>query len=235
MDRQLFIDEVKKLNVDLTEKMLEQLNRYYELLVEWNSKINLTAITEKHEVYLKHFYDSLTLIKEVDLKKEGSLCDIGTGAGFPGVVLKIVFPNLQVTLVDALNKRVLFLRKVIEDLHLKDICAIHDRMEDYAKINREMFDIVTARAVAPLKELVEYASPSLKVGGKLVFMKGDLQEEELQNIEKVETILKLGKMKIQTFLLPIENSKRTLVSFTKKEVTPKKYPRKYKEIKNCKW
>ncbi len=235
MTKEEFIKEVQKLGIVLEKGQVEQLEQYYQLLIEENQKMNLTAITEKEQVYLKHFYDSLTLIKEVDLKKEGSLCDIGTGAGFPGLVLKIVFPNLQVTLVDALNKRVLFLRKVIEELHLKGICAIHDRMEDYAKINREMFDIVTARAVAPLKELVEYASPSLKVGGKLVFMKGDLQEEELQNIEKVETILKLGKMKIQTFLLPIENSKRTLVSFTKKEVTPKKYPRKYKEIKNCKW
>ena len=112
MDRQLFIDEVKKLNVDLTEKMLEQLNRYYELLVEWNSKINLTAITEKHEVYLKHFYDSLTLCKVIDLNSEESLCDIGTGAGFPGIVLKICFPHLKLTLVDALNKRINFLKLV---------------------------------------------------------------------------------------------------------------------------
>lgn len=235
MTKEEFIEEVQKLGIALEEEQFEQLEQYYQCLIEENQKINLTAITEKEQVYLKHFYDSLTLIKEVDLKEVESLCDIGTGAGFPGLVLKIIFPNLRVTLVDALNKRVLFLRKVIEELHLTNICAIHARMEDYAKINREMFSIVTARAVAPLKELIEYGVPSLKVGGRLVFMKGDLQEYELKNIERVTTVLKLDKMKIQTFFLPIENSKRTLVSFIKKEVTPKKYPRKYKEIRNCKW
>lgn len=235
MTKEEFIEELQKLEIELQEEQIEQLEQYYQLLIEENKKINLTAITEKKQVYLKHFYDSLTLIKEVDLRKVESLCDIGTGAGFPGLVLKIVFPTLQITLVDALNKRVLFLEKVIEALHLKGISATHMRMEEYARMNREIFDIVTARAVAPLKELIEYGVSSLKVGGKLVFMKGDLQEEELQNIEKVTTILKLDKMKMQTFFLPIENSKRTLVSFIKKEITPKKYPRKYKEIKNCKW
>ena len=235
MTKEEFIEELQKLEIELQEEQIEQLEQYYQLLIEENQKINLTAITEKKQVYLKHFYDSLTLIKGVDLRKVESLCDIGTGAGFPGLVLKIVFPTLQVTLVDALNKRVLFLEKVIEALYLKGISATHMRMEEYARMNREIFDVVTARAVAPLKELIEYGVSSLKVGGKLVFMKGDLQEEELQNIEKVTTILKLDKMKTQTFFLPIENSKRTLVSFIKKEITPKKYPRKYKEIKNCKW
>lgn len=233
MTKEEFIEELKKLEIILNEKQLMQLDYYYHLLIEENEKINLTAITEEKKVYLKHFYDSLTIAKEVNLNKIESLCDIGTGAGFPGLVLKIAFPSLQVTLVDALNKRILFLNKVIDALGLKNIQTVHNRMEDYSKVNREKFDIVTARAVAPLKELVEYGAPALKVGGKLLFMKGNIKEEELDNIERVMNALKVEKIEMHTFMLPIENSTRTLVSFIKKEITPKKYPRKYKEIKNC--
>ena len=140
MKEQEFINELTKLRIHLTEFQIKQLEKYYELLVEWNQKINLTAIIEKEQVYLKHFYDSLTLNKVIDLNQELSLIDVGTGAGFPGLVLKIVFPNLKITLVDSLNKRIEFLKLVIKELDLKDIEAIHERSEEYAKKNREKFD-----------------------------------------------------------------------------------------------
>ena len=128
-----FVQALEKLGISINAKQLEQLNRYYELLVEWNEKMNLTNITLKEDVYLKHFYDSLTIQKVINLYKENTLCDIGTGAGFPGLVLKILFPNLKVTLVDALNKRINFLNFVIEELKLEDIQTIHVRIEDYGK------------------------------------------------------------------------------------------------------
>lgn len=233
MRKEEFIEALKELHITLTEEQTSQLEQYYHLLVKANEKMNLTAITEKEQVYLKHFYDSLTLHKAMDLNKIESLCDIGTGAGFPGLVLKIVFPTLSVTLVDALNKRILFLEEVIQELGLKNIKTVHARMEDYAKENREIFDVVTARAVAPLKELLEYGTPSVKVGGKLIFMKGTLKEEEMHNIESTMHKLKLNQIKYYNFKLPMEESNRTLISFNKIEKTPKQYPRKYAQIKNC--
>ena len=156
MNRKLFIAEVSKLNITLTDTMLDQLEQYYQLLVEENKKYNLTAITDKESVYLKHFYDSLTLSKAINLNEQ-HLCDIGTGAGFPGLVLKIVFPNLKVTLVDATLKKCHFLEMVITKLNLKNIEVINARAEEYSKTTREKFDIVTSRAVAPLKHLLEYS------------------------------------------------------------------------------
>ena len=149
-----FVKNVKELGIEINDKQLKQLEKYYELLIEWNEKINLTGITKKEDVYLKHFYDSLTIQKIIDLNDVETLCDVGTGAGFPGLVLKIVFPNLKVTLLDALNKRINFLNDVIEKLELKDIETIHSRSEDYALKNREKFDVVTARAVASLPVLI---------------------------------------------------------------------------------
>jgi 16S rRNA (guanine527-N7)-methyltransferase len=233
MNKEEFIDSLKELNINLDDSKLNQLDLYYHLIIEWNNKINLTAITDEKQVYLKHFYDSLTLIKEIDLNKNLKICDIGTGAGFPGIVLKIVFPKLNITLVDALNKRIKFLNIVIEKLDLKNIETIHARMEEYSKNNREKFDIVTARAVAPLSELLEIGAPALKVGGKLVFMKGTLKDEEL-NVTNAMKVLKLENMNKNEFLLPIENSTRTIISFTKKDITSKKYPRQYSNIKNNK-
>ena len=150
MNKELFISEVTKLNINLTDTMLNQLEEYYNILVAENSKYNLTAITDKESVYLKHFYDSLTLSKIITLDNQ-SLCDIGTGAGFPSMVLKIVFPNLKVTLVDSTEKKCNFLKLVIEKLNLKDIEVINARAEEYSKTTREQFDIVTSRAVAPIK------------------------------------------------------------------------------------
>ena len=164
MNKKEFIQEINKLGIQLTDEQLHQLDKYYQLLIEWNKVMNLTGITEEKEVYLKHFYDSLTIAKVIDLTKEKSLCDVGSGAGFPGMVLKIVFPNLKVTLVDSLNKRIKFLTEVAKELNLKDIALVHARAEDFAKNNREKFDVVTARAVAPINVLLEYCLPLTKVG-----------------------------------------------------------------------
>ena len=228
MDKNLFISEVKKLGIDLTSQMLEQLESYYDLLIEWNEKINLTAITLKEEVYLKHFYDSLTLCRVIDLNKEKTLCDIGTGAGFPGIVLKICFPHLKVTLIDALNKRILFLKEVCNKLNLDNVTFIHARAEEYSIKNRNIFDLVTARAVAKLNVLLEYSTPLVKVNGYFIAMKGIEDAKESKHATD-ELNLKLEE-EIK-FLLPIENSNRTIIKLKKLGNTPGKYPRKFSEIK----
>lgn len=230
MNQEEFIKELKNINIEITEKQLEQLKKYYELLIEYNKVMNLTGITEEEQVYLKHFYDSATITKVIDLKQEESLCDIGTGAGFPGLVLKILFPNLKVTLVDSLNKRILFLKKVIEELKLENIEAIHDRAEEYALKNIEKYDIVTSRAVAPLNILLEYAIPMLKINKYFIAFKGNV-EEELNQSEKALKILNSKIEKQEIFKLPIEDSTRTILKIKKQNKTEKKYPRKNSEIK----
>ena len=229
MNKELFIKEVEKLNITLTDTMLDQLEQYYQILVEENSKYNLTAITEKNAVYLKHFYDSLTLSKIIDLNNQ-TLCDIGTGAGFPGMVLKIAFPNLHVTLVDATLKKCNFLKIVIDKLNLKDIEVINARAEEYSKKVREKYDIVTSRAVAHLRHLLEYSIPLVKVNGTYIAMKSDINKE-LEGITNYENKLNLIEQKILTFNLPIEESTRTLIRYVKKEKTNSIYPRRYNEIK----
>ena len=225
-----FVTEVSKLNIKLDSDKLNKLKRYYELLVEWNEKMNLTGITELEQVYLKHFYDSLTLNKIIDLNQNLSLVDIGTGAGFPGLVLKIVFPNLKITLIDSLNKRIEFLKFVINKLGLKDIEAIHARCEEYGIKNREIFDIATARAVAPLNILLEYSIPMLKQNGYFIPMKANISQEifESQNaLEKLDCEI-ISQVE---FELPKEQSKRTLIKIRKNKQTKKLFPRKYSEIK----
>jgi len=229
MNEKEFIEEVEKLNISLSEKQQKQLEKYYKLLVEWNEKINLTSITDKQEVYLKHFYDSLTFIKILDLSKEESLCDVGTGAGFPGIVLKIAFPHLKLTLIDALNKRLEFLKVVCENLCLDNVEFIHARAEDYSKKVREKYDVVTARAVAKLNVLLEYCSPLVKKGKYFIAMKG--KESELELCDNAIRILNLKLEEELKFNLPIENSERTLIKFKKNEITNNKYPRKFSEIK----
>lgn len=230
MNREEFITAVKELGISITDKQLEQLNKYYKALVEWNKRINLTSITEENDVYLKHFYDSLTLFKEYDLTKDISLCDVGTGAGFPGIVLKIVFPNLKITLVDSLQKRLKFLDYVIKLLNLKDVELVHERMEDYSKQNEEKFDIITSRAVAKTKILVEISFKALKISGHLILMKSSF-EEELSDAEKIIKDTGGEVIDVNTFKLPIENSERALISIKKVRKTEAKYPRSIDKIK----
>ena len=230
MNIDLFIEETKKLGITLDEIQLKQLEEYYNLLIEWNAKINLTRIVEKEDVYLKHFYDSLTLSKVIDLSKDLSLCDIGTGAGFPGIVLKICFPNLKITLVDSLQKRINFLNEVINRLDLKNIKAIHDRAEDYAKNHREEYDIVTSRAVANLRVLSELSIPMVKVEGYFIPMKATI-EEELEEAKDIINKLS-GKLERQeTFTLPIEESIRNILVIKKINKTNPIYPRRMDKIK----
>ena len=230
MNLDLFIEETKKLCIELTSQQLEKLNQFYELLISWNQKMNLTRITEKEDVYLKHFYDSLTLSKVIDLNQELTLCDVGSGAGFPGIVLKICFPNLKITLLDSLQKRVNYLNEIIKELDLKNIEAIHTRAEDYAKQNREKFDIVTARAVANLKILSELCIPMVKVNGLFIAMKANI-EEEIENSTEILKKLDSKIEKIETFYLPIENSIRNIILIQKQKQTNNLYPRRIEKMK----
>lgn len=226
-----FIEETKKLGIELTDAQLQKLEKFYELLIFWNEKINLTRITKKEDVYLKHFYDSLTLYKVINLNDDFTLCDVGSGAGFPGIVLKIVFPNLKVTLIDSLQKRVNYLNEIIQELDLFNIEAIHTRAEDYARNNREKFDIVTARAVANLKILSELCLPMVKEKGYFIALKANI-EEELENSKEMIKKLNSSIEKIETFNLPIEHSLRNLVKIKKERKTNPIYPRRMDKIKN---
>ena len=224
-----FIDKVKDEGIIVTPEKIEQLEKYYELLIEYNKVMNLTGIIEKKEVYLKHFYDSLTICKIIDLNKQENLCDLGSGAGFPGIVLKIFYPNLKITLIDSLNKRINFLNKVIEKLNLKDIEAIHIRIEDFSRQNIEKFDVVTARAVAPLNILLELGINLVKINKYFIAMKGNIDNEPNYNEALKKLNCDLGN--IIKFKLPVENSNRCLIQIIKRKSTPKLYPRKYNEIK----
>ena len=228
MDIELFKKELENLGIMYDSKMLEKLDKYYKLLVSWNEKFNLTAITDKNQVYLKHFYDSLTVIKIIDLNNVDSLCDIGTGAGFPGIVLKIFFPHIKLTLVDSLNKRIIFLNEVIKELDLKNVEAIHVRAEEYAKEVREKFDVVIARAVSSFNVLLEFSIPLVKTSKYFVAMRGS---NDTINSENALKILKSKKIKTINFKLPIENSERTLILVQKIGATDIKYPRKFVDIK----
>lgn len=230
MNQNEFLEELKKIDIFPTQLQLQQLEKYYNLLIEYNKVMNLTGITEKKDVYLKHYYDSLTIAKVINLKENITLCDIGTGAGFPGLVLKILFPNLKITLVDCLNKRIKFLNTVINEIGLKDIETVHSRIEDYGKINREKFDIVTARAVAPLNILLEYSIPIVKNNGYFIPLKGNLVNEP--NFESALKILNCTIEKKEKFVLPIENSNRMILLIKKNNITKKIFPRNIIEIKN---
>ncbi len=228
MNKDEFLEELKKINVKLTKLQLEQLDKYYNLLLEWNKKINLTRITEEKEVYLKHFYDSITLIKAINLNQNLNICDIGTGAGFPGIVLKIVFSNLNITLVDALNKRIEFLKLVINELKLKNIEAIHDRAENFIRNNRNKYDLITCRAVSKLNIISELCIPGLKINGYFIPMKANI-DDEIKNIEFLDK-LNSKLERIISFKLPIENSIRNLVVIKKIKDINIMYPRSYDKI-----
>jgi len=206
MNKNEFIKYLEELNIYPTQDQLNKLDKFYNLLIEWNEKINLTRIVDEKDVYLKHFYDSLTITKEVDLSKVNTLCDVGTGAGFPGIVLKIMYPNLQVTLIDSLLKRVNYLNEIIKELELTNIEAIHSRGEDY----KGSFDVVTSRAVANIEKLVKYTMHLVSKNGVFIAMKGNIDNELTDSVEKVIS-KKYSILKINKFKLPIEESDRSLV------------------------
>jgi len=220
------IDELEKLSITLSEKQMEQFRIYYEMLIEKNKVMNLTAITEFDEVLEKHFLDSVSLIRAKNLHQAISVLDLGTGAGFPGIPLKILFPELKITLADSLNKRVLFLQEVIDALKLKDIVAIHGRAEDLAKDKnyREQFELCVSRAVANLSTLSEYCLPFVKIGGEFISYKsGDCEEEVLS--AKSAIFLLGGKVK-ETIKFELGESGRSFIIIEKIKGTPKTYPRK---------
>ncbi len=201
-----FIEGLLNLGIKYTDKQLEQLEEYYNLLVEWNNKINLTSIIEKEDVYLKHFYDSLTIVKGIDLNNINTLCDVGTGAGFPGLVIKIMFPHIKVILIDSKNKKLLFIQDVINKLNLENVEVIHTRAEEY----NNKFDLVTSRAVARIDKLVNYTMHLLNNNGVFIAMKGNIDEELTDPIKK-EINKKYKIEKIIKFKLEKENSDRSLV------------------------
>ncbi len=229
MNKERFIEEVTKLGITINKDKLDKLDEYYNLLREENQKYNLTNIIKEEDVYLKHFYDSLTIVKIINIENQ-YICDVGTGAGFPGIVLKIIYPEIKIDLLDATGKKCQFLKMVIEKLHLSNANVINERAEEYSKINREKYDIVTSRAVAPLKHLLEYSIPLLKINGKFIALKSNI-EEELKNIDNYYQKLFLKEEKIISFYLPIESSFRTLYSIEKYYKTKMIYPRKYSQIK----
>lgn len=228
MINEQFVAMLKEKNISLTSRQLEQFEIYYKTLVEWNEKMNLTAITEKQDVYVKHFYDSITAAFYFDFTPPVHICDVGAGAGFPSIPLKIVFPSLHITIVDSLNKRIHFLQHLVNELKLDSVQLVHDRAETFG-VNpdfREKFDIVTARAVARMSVLSELCLPLVKLGGTFIAMKASNAEEELKNGKKAIAQLG-GKIEnIFTFTLPVEESERNIVFIKKDKVTPKKFPRK---------
>ena len=217
--------------IELNENKIKQLNLYGNLLLEWNEKINLTAITEPQAVLYKHFYDCILFLKNVEVPQNATLIDVGTGAGFPGMVLKIVRPDLKVTLLDSLNKRLIFLNDVIEKLGLEAIETVHLRAEEAgkSKLHREKYDIATARAVASLPVLLEYCVPLVKVMGQFVAMKGPSAEEEARESQNAQKVLGVEKPTI-IFETLTGNESRAFVSFKKISQTPPKYPRKPNDI-----
>lgn len=227
-DTTQFEKDLKELGIILSSQQMQQFLIYYEMLVEWNQMMNLTAITEYHDVMKKHFLDSVSLVKAFDITRNTSVIDVGTGAGFPGLALKIAYPNLEVTLLDSLNKRIQFLDAVIEKLGLSGVKTIHGRAEDFAKPGklRETFDLCVSRAVANLSTLSEYCLPFVKVGGQFISYKSEKITEEMASAENAIRILG-GEVYGQVeFQLPDSDIYRNLFIIDKIKETPKKYPRK---------
>jgi 16S rRNA (guanine527-N7)-methyltransferase len=219
---------LKERGLQLSAKQLEQFELYYQELVSWNEKMNLTGITERSQVYTKHFYDSLSLAFYINMDEMKNLADIGSGAGFPGIPLKICFPHLKLTIVDSLSKRISFLQHVCDELGLKDVQLIHGRAEDVAKqfVHRDAYDLVTARAVARLSLLNEFCLPFTRKDGIFAAMKGSDPAEELTEAKRSFKELRAELNKVESFTLPVEESARHIVLVRKTGATPAKYPRK---------
>lgn len=228
MNEQQFIDALAEKGIHLSDHQIKQFKMYFELLVEWNEKMNLTAITEQQDVYLKHFYDSISAAFYIDFTQPLKVCDVGAGAGFPSLPMKICFPEMRVTIVDSLNKRISFLQHLSKELGLEHVEFVHARAEEFGQNPkyREAFDVVTARAVARLSVLAELCVPLLKVGGRFVAMKAASAQDELKDAKKALQTFGVEKADQFDFQLPVEESDRTIYVFNKTKTTPKKYPRK---------
>ncbi|AOC58138.1 MULTISPECIES: 16S rRNA (guanine(527)-N(7))-methyltransferase RsmG [Bacillus] len=228
MNIEQFTAALEEKGMTLSPVQLEQFETYFRMLVEWNEKMNLTSITEKEEVYLKHFYDSISAAFFIDFHKVTTICDIGAGAGFPSIPLKICFPHLHVTIVDSLQKRITFLNELAKGLNLQDTTFYHDRAETFGqrKEKRESYDLVTARAVARLSVLSELCLPLVKKEGLFVALKASAADEEMQAGKKAVTVLGGEVVEKHSFVLPLEESERNIIVIEKKKQTPKKYPRK---------
>ncbi|WP_078550318.1 16S rRNA (guanine(527)-N(7))-methyltransferase RsmG [Litchfieldia alkalitelluris] len=228
MDTLNFAKGLEEKGISLSSRQLEQFEQYFQLLVEWNEKMNLTAITEKNDVYLKHFYDSISAAFYFDFNKVNSVCDVGAGAGFPSIPIKICFPHLEISIVDSLQKRIGFLNHLARELSLENVSFYHDRAETFGQKqdNRESYDLVMARAVARLSVLSELCLPLVKENGVFLAMKAASVQDELKDAEKAITILGGTIEQVNHFLLPIEESERNILVIKKAKKTPKKYPRK---------
>lgn len=218
------IEKANCIGIEISQENAKQFYKYMKLLLEWNEKMNLTAITDPEEIILKHFVDSLTIMPY--LSNANTILDVGTGAGFPGLPLKILEDNKEFTLLDSLNKRITFLKNVISELELKNVQAIHGRAEEYISQKRESYDIVTSRAVAKLNVLIEYMLPFVKVGGRCICMKSFEIEGELKEAKKAIEILGGKIEKVDEITLPTTDIKRKIVIIKKIKNTPNKYPRK---------
>lgn len=222
----ILTDTLNEWNINISDKQIEQFNRYYELLISWNEKINLTAITELNDVIIKHFLDSVSIVKINDLNSITSLIDIGTGAGFPGIPIKILFPNIKVVLLDSLNKRVDFLNLVINDLGLDNISAIHGRAEDFARMDeyREQFDLCVSRAVANISTLSELCIPFIKLNGSFISYKSNKIDEELDNCKRTFELLNSFVKNTEKF--SFFDNERVFLEIVRKGNLDKKYPRR---------
>lgn len=229
MTKEEFIVALNNLNIHLTKEALDALEIYASFLLKYNEHTNLTAIKTMSDIYLKHFYDSLTISKLVDFNN-GKLLDVGTGAGFPGMVLAICFPNLQVDLLDSNNKKIKFLEELIKKLNLTNVQTVYSRAEDYTRVNREKYDYVTSRAVADLRVLLELNIPSLKINGEFLVMKGNIDEELKLSQNALEKLF-CTITKKEEFTLPFNSGTRNIMIIKKTKETPAIYPRNYDKIK----
>ena len=227
MEATQFQSMLEERGISLSSRALAQFERYYELLVEWNEKMNLTAITDKPGVYVKHFFDSVSPAFYYNFSAPISLCDVGAGAGFPSIPLKICFPQLRISIVDSLQKRIRFLEHLAAELELADVALYHDRAETFARQKgmRESFDVVTARAVARMPVLAELCLPLVKTGGTFIAMKAASAPEELKEGEKAISVLGGEVAAVETFMLPFEEGERTIIFVRKTKKTPARYAR----------